>query len=292
MPKNYVIGSGLSEEELKVASFWVRHRIALRRLGYGSLISFAAIFWVFTLWSVLDAYVISYPRESRIPQLIAQNEVALAALQASAPQPIQPSEATVLPTTENRQDFVVEITNPNAQWWAEFTYRFDVGGEQTPARRGFVLPQSRRFLTELGWSGERRALTAALIVDDIRWRRVDPLMVERDYAKFAESRLQVGFENVTYRNDLHVGNQTVGQTTFTLVNGTGYGFWGADITIVLYRIDTPVAVTTITVREIKPNERREMIVNWFENPTAISKTDIRMDVNILDPKAYLPTERF
>jgi hypothetical protein len=292
MPSDYNIGSGLTDQELRVASFWVQNRLGLRRAGYVTLIIIVTVLWGFSLWSLLDAFVISYPRESRIPLFISQNELTMKSLEASAPRPIQPSEVQILPTTDSRQDFLVEISNPNTQWWAEFTYRFDAGEGQTTAKKGYVLPGSSRFLTELGWKGDVRAQTATLVVDDIRWHRVDPKQVERDYNAFATQRLGLELEDVRYEKDLVIGTTTVGQSAFTLKNPTGFGYWAVDLTIILYRLDNPVAVTTITERELKPGETRPIKVSWFDNLSGITKTDIRTNINILDPKAYLPTDRF
>lgn len=292
MANNHVIGSGLTERELGVASFWVRHRLTLRRLGYGSLIALDALLWIFILWSLLDAYVISYPREQRITANIAQNAVTAASLEVATPRPVQPSTVQVFDSTANRQDFLVELVNPNAQWWADFTYQFETAGGLTPERKGFLLPNEPQYLTEIGWKGTVRVSSATLRVTGVTWHRIDPSQVERDYAAFREKRLQIAFENVAYKSDLQIDGKTIGQTTFTLKNNSAFGYWAADLTIVLYRATTPIAVTRLTVRELKPGESRPMTVNWFENLSGISKTDIRASVNILNPNVYLPTNRF
>lgn len=292
MSDNHVIGSGLTERELGMASFWARHRIAARRLGYGTLIAVNVVFWLFILWSLLDAYVISYPREQRITQNIAQNALAIAALEASAPRPVQPSDVQAFDATDGRQDFLVELSNPNAQWWAEFTYQFEANGELTPERKGYLLPIDPQPITEIGWKGKTHAAGAVLRVANVVWHRIDPGLVERDYNAFRDKRLQIAFEDVTYKSDLQIDNKTIGQTSFTIKNNSAFGYWSPDLTIILYRSTTPIAVTRMTIRELKPGESRPMTVNWFENLSGISKTDISASVNILDPNVYLPSERF
>lgn len=292
MPDQYHVGSGFSEQELEFASWWVRHGHFLQRLGLGFLVFLSVAFWGYTLWSILDGYIISQPREARIVQNILQNGLTQETYATNAPQPLLPSEVAVLPGTDNRQDLLVELSNSNAAWWAEFNYRFDLNGEQTPMRKGYILPQSQRYLTELGWKGKGQALGAQLIIDNLVWHRVLPQQVERNYQAFSERRMQLRFDDVAYSKDLTIGTQTVGQTTFTLNNPTGFGFWSADVTIILYRLDNKVAFTTINVKDIKPGESRPMTVNWFDNLTGISKTEVHADVNLLDPSAYLPGQRF
>ncbi len=289
MSENHVIGSGLTDQELKVASFWVRNHFLLRRIGYGTLAVIGAISWLYVLWGLLDAYAISYPREARIPIRILQNQLAVDGLIASAPKPITPSQTSVFQATEKRLDFLVEIMNPNTTWWAEFDYQFDNAGERTPLHRGYILPSSKRYLTELGYESKSQSRTGTLVVENIQWHRLDPNAVQRDYAAFAASRLQFSIDKPTYTRDLTIGTQTVGQSQFTVVNESAYGYWNPSITVVLFRGTTPVAATTIQRSDIKGGESVPMTVNWFENIAGVSKSDIRVDVNILDPKVFLPT---
>lgn len=289
MPDEHVIGSGLTDQELKVANFWVRNRYLLRRIGYWILGVIGGLSWLFVLWSLLDAYAISYPRESRIPRRILQNQLAVDGLTASAPKQITPSQTYVFQAPDNRLDFLVEIMNPNTTWWAEFDYAFDNAGERTPTRKGYILPSSKRYITELGYASTNRARSGRLIVENIQWHRIDPSAVGRDYAAFSSNRLQFRIDDPTYTRDLTVGTQVVGQSKFTLVNESAFGYWNPQITVVLFRGSAPVAATTLQRSDIRAGESVPMTVNWFENMAGISKSDIRVDVNILDPKAYLPT---
>lgn len=291
MPEKYEIGSGLSEQELQVASFWVEHKLLMRKTGYGALIGVSVLLWGFVLWSLLDAYAISWPREERIPRIINANQLTLEGLRAEAPKPIQSSDVNVFTTTENRKDFLAEITNPNETWAAKFTYRFNLGGTSTQERVGYVLPNSQRYLTELGFAGGN-AQTARLTIDNIEWQRVSPAMVGDSYNDYAAQRIDFTFDDITYENNLALGESSIGQSHFTLNNHSPYGYWAVDLTIILYRADRPVGVTTITEREVKPGETRDITVNWFENITGVSKTEVRASVNILDPSSFLPTEQF
>lgn len=286
---NHVIGSGMTDQELKLASFWMRNQSLLKRIGYGALASVGGVLWLFVLWSLLDAYAISYPRESRIPMRILRNQLSMDGLMASAPKPITPSQTTVLESTDGRLDFLVELMNPNTTWWAEYDYQFDVAGTRTPLRKGYILPSGRRYVTELGYESKDRSKTARLIVENIQWHRVDPSFVRGTYQDYAASRIQFRMEDPKYTRDLTIGKQTVGQSTFTLINDSAYGYWNPSITVVLFRGTTPVGVTTIQRTDIGAGESVPITINWFENLAGVSKTDIRVDVNIMDPKAFLPT---
>ncbi len=292
MPEPYTIGSGLSEQELALASWWVRHGIGLKRVGYGALAGLSLCLWGFTTWSVVDAYLISEPRESRIIQHIVQQGIAMEALNTATPQPLLPSDVTVAAGTDGRQDVLVQLSNVNAQWWAEFDYLFDSNGQRSATRTSYILPEQQRYLTELGWSDTNGVLQPQLSLLEVRWHRLQPKTVEHDYKAFFQKRFQLTFDEITYKKDLIIGNQSVGQTTFLLHNPSGYGFWSTDLTIILYRLDTKIAFTTINIKELRPGETRPITVNWFENLSSITKTEVYADVNVLNPTVYLPGQRF
>jgi hypothetical protein len=292
MPDEHIIGSGMTEQELQLANWWVRNRERIASIIRWTLIILNILFWSFVVWSLLDAYVISYPREARIPRLISENQLAASGLQATVPQPLLPSDVSAFEITGGRKDFLVQLSNSNETWWAEFDYRFRIGDLMTDARPGYILPNSQRYLAELGSSIDTTSRNAQLVIENIRWHRVDPWAVERDYTAFAANRLQFEFEDIVYRRDLVVGTQTVGQTSFTLKNPSPYGYWNVDLTVILYRGTTPAGVVTIGKEQVRPGSSEPVTINWFDNLSGITRTEITADVNILNQKAYLPSGQF
>jgi len=279
----------MTEQELQLASWWVRNRQRIFSWIRWALIGINVLCWGFVFWSLLDAYIISYPREVRIPRLIAQNQLAISGLQATTPKPLLPSDVYVFPISGDRKDFLVQLSNSNETWWAEFDYYFRVGDLKTDSQKSFILPSSQRYLTILGSSIETSSRNAQLVIENIRWQRVNPNQVNRDYKSFAQNRLQFEFTDATYRRDLTVGTQIVGQSSFTLRNVSPYGYWNTDLTVILYRGTTPVGVTTIGKEQIRAGSSEVININWFENLSGITRTEFTADVNILDPNAYLPT---
>lgn len=292
-PNGQAIGGGFTEGELSFASFWVRNRATLIKAVHGVLIAANVLLWGYVLWGVLDAYAISYPRESRITQEIAQDQVTLDALQQEQPQNISAANVMVFATTEKRYDMAVDISNPNDMWWAEFNYRFNFSGEQTPLRSGTVMPGSKTTLTELGFKPKGvGGPTAQLSVDNIRWHRVDPSQVGASYKDYELKRFNVAFEDVEFQNGLTVGSQQVGQTSFNLVNRGSYGYWAMDVVVKLYRGSGVIAVNRITLTKIVPGETRHVDIDWFESLPSVTKTEIIPIENFLDPGSYLPTGQF
>ncbi|OGL74397.1 hypothetical protein A3E39_00985 [Candidatus Uhrbacteria bacterium RIFCSPHIGHO2_12_FULL_60_25] len=285
------IGGGFTEGELKFANVYVRHRILLRQIGYGSLIGMNVILWSVALWGLLDAYAISYPRESRISSEIAQNQFIATQLQSNRPQSIQASAVSVFQGTDDRLDFVVQVSNGNKDWWAEYTYRFNVSGEITPARSGFILPGEQTYLGEFGFKpATKGSRSGILTVDNIRWHRVDPAVAGNDYAAWATRRYAFEARNASYVSNLELAGKKYSRTSFTLVNPTAYGYWNVKLYVVLKRAQTPVAATSITLERVKAGESRAVNIDWFDRlPGAISDTEVVAVVNLLDSSSYLPS---
>ena len=288
MPEEHIIGSGMTENELQLAGWWVRNRERTHTIIRWTLIILNIVFWIFVIWSLIDAYIISYPREARIPRLIAENQLAASGLQATAPLPLLPSDVSVFEISGGRKDFLAQLSNSNETWWAEFTYRFKSGEAMTNPHKSFILPKSQRYLTELGSDLASASKNAQIVIEDIQWHRVDPLAVNRDYPSFAANRLQFKFDDITYRHDLTVGTQTVGQTSSTFSNPSPYGFWNVDITVILYRGTAPAGVTTISKQQVSSGSSEPFVINWFDSLSGITRTEISAYANILDPDAYFP----
>lgn len=279
------IGSGMSESDLNAASWWVTHKLALRRLGYGSLIALSAAFWGFTLWSYVDAYLISWPRESRIHRQIAQQAVPMEAIRTIAPESLQPADVTAFDTTDNRLDILSGLTNPNELWYARVKFAFKLDGLTTPSQEVTILPQSTRPIVELGVSGSG---DPQLEVQSIQWERVPLTAVNGNYPAYAAERQDfVISEEPTY---VSLG-ENVGKSDFYITNNSGYGYWNVQLFVTLLRQGIPLAVNKVDVRELKPNEERPVSLQWFEGVSGVDQVEVIPYVDILDPASYLPTTR-
>jgi hypothetical protein len=292
MAEDHEIGGGFSEGELQFASFWVKNRVKLRRIGFGALIGANVLLWGFTIWNLLDAYAISYPRESRITSNIANNQFLASQLEANVPQSIETDAVNVFQNTDNRLDFLIPVRNPNKDWWAEFTYRFNVSGEFTPERSGFILPEEKTYLGEFGFKPQTKGgRSGVLSVDNIRWHRNDPKIVGTDYAAWAKRRFMFTTENMTYDPNLTIAGKPFSRSSFTFVNPSAYGYWNVKLYVVLKRTSNPVAATSVTLERVKAGEKRPVTIDWFEHLSAISNTEVVPVVNIFETSVYLPTSQ-
>jgi hypothetical protein len=292
MPDGERIGGGFTEGELEIANFWVRNRLMLRRLGRGSLIAINLLVWGYALWGLFDAYVLSYPRESRLTAEIAQNQFVAQSLDSNRPSNVQTGTTNVFQNTDGRLDFLVPVSNSNKEWWVTFTYRFNVSGEYTDVRSGFLLPGEKTYLGEFGFTPKTKGgVTGVLTVDNISWHRLDPAQVGADYPGWVARRNKLSAKDVTFSEEVGAGGTPASRSHFTFANDSAYGFWNVKLYVVLKRGGSPAAATTITLDRLLPGEQRPIDIDWFEKLPSITDTEIVPVVNYLDESVYLPSSQ-
>ncbi|MFO0765081.1 MAG: hypothetical protein U0487_03495 [Patescibacteria group bacterium] len=287
MPADFSTGSNLSDQQLELASFWVKHRLLLRRVGYGSLIGLGGLLWAFVLWSLLDAYAISYPVESRITRRILQNQNNLAPLFLKAPTPIHPSDVVTFANTGGRVDAMVEIENSNDVWYAEFDYSFALGDQRTEIHHGFILPKSRRFLVEPGITAG--SVQPSLVIENLSWKRITADQIGDSLESYLETR-QPTISDIKYARDETIGTQVIGRSTFTVTNNTAYSYYDPEFVVVLLRGGSPAAVTRITRDRLSAGESVPFDIQWYDQPAGITETIVQPEINYLNPAVYIRPE--
>jgi len=293
MAEDNYTGRGFTEGDLKIANWWVAHEVQIIRWSKFTLYALNVLVWGYVAWGLLDAYAISYPRESRIIQEIALDQQKLVLLEQNRPQNVGTSQVLVFSTTDKRVDIMVDVQNPNTDWWAEFSYKFNIAGEQTHAHQGFILPKGKVTLTELGYIPKTQGVRSGqLVVENIRWHRVDPVLVQGDYDGYIKNRFgSVSVQNIQFKTASSALASARPRTQFDVVNNGAFGYWSIIYVIKLYRGNTVIAVNQIDIRELKPGETRSVDLAWFDQIPSVTKTEVIPIINLLDPGAFLPSDR-
>ncbi len=280
------IGSGHSQDELRLADWISRHRLSLRQVGHGALIAFACLTWGFSLWTLLDTYAISYPREQRIPARIASIFVSTAGSSLTAPAPLDIGAAASLLQDGSRRHLYAPVSNPNARWWADIRYRFREGERQTPLRTATLLPEDTRILTELGIE-QSGFSSASLSIESVVWRRIDTMLTGTDYAAYKQQRLQLITANPTYQSDLELEGKRLGRSTFLLRNPSGYTYRDVEFLTIVSREGSVIGLQKLVLPSIAPGSEQTITQIWPENPLAVTRTEVQTFVHLLDPETFI-----
>lgn len=288
-------GVFMGEEEKQFESFYKRSQLLIKlrpiakRVGLGMLIAFDVVTIVYATARFVDYGVFDFFTDRALIGSIVDGVGDWRPISvARAAEDLDVADADVFPLTDNRVDFYGEVSNPNADWYASFTYQFVSSAGVTEEKRGFVLPgEQKKPIIELAASFDSTPSSAELRLVEVDWIRVNHHLIS-DYATWEKDRLNFAYSDVTYNREVPIDSTTVGRSTFTVTNNGAYGYYDARFIVVLQRNGKAVGVTAVNLQEYEPDESRDLTLTWFGTPPVANETRIVADVDIFDPASYLP----
>jgi hypothetical protein len=251
----------------------------------GIYIAVDAALIVYGGWGILKYLVIDAGARKQEQLQNSQSLLNPAVHQANTPQPLALSGAQIL-ANGAKFDLIALVRNQNPKHGASFTYRFVSGSEATQPQKGFILPGEEKYVATLGASFASRPSAVQLELMDVQWRPIDRHAIP-DLAAFEKDRLTFTVTNPLFDPAVPVDTKTVGKTTFTLTNATGYGYQAVRVLVVMYTGSAITAVNEATLVALQPGETRNAEVTWFDTLPAISKVEVLPEVDVLDDAVYL-----
>jgi hypothetical protein len=269
--------------------WWVEHRAFLRRLAIIAFIALDALLLLLGGWHLLDAFAISYDEEQNaVMRMVVSGQSDLHAYTlAHAAEDLEQGESRVISIGDSRYDLYTTILNPNEDWWAEFDYVFSLGDQRTQLRKGFVLPSQQKPVAELAVESVSPIQSTKLIIENVRWHRVDPHDVP-DYAVWAGDRLNLVVSNSLFERDTRFDGQSFGRTTFTIENDTAFSYYDVGLFVLLLRGNAVVGVNRTRLSSLESGVQSEVTVNWFGTLPNVSEVQIIPELNIFDLEVYKP----
>lgn len=278
------------QKQYRLSSWWIEHRDGLKRLG---LILFACVDGIFLLiagWGLLDGFVVSYADEQRaVLEIVSYGQSDLRAYSvATAAEDLDLGGTTAVASSEGKYDLYATVTNPNDDWWAEFTYAFSSSAGDTEPASGFIMPGEEKALVAYAVEASATPRSASLVISDVVWHRVDH-HVTGDLAQWMTDRLNFVIENATFER-VDLDGETIGRATFTVTNDSAYSYYEPAFTVTLVRGTSVVGVTGTTLSNLDAGEEAEVVINWFGTIPSVSKVEVAVSVNPFDISAYKPLE--
>lgn len=273
----------------RVSLWWVEHRAGLFKLLLAAFAAFDAALILFALWTFTDSFLIRIDAErGAVVAMATRGQDDLHAFTVgTAGAPLGTSPVVVLPSVAGKNDLYATVENPNADWLARFTYRFRAGAFETEPQRGFALPATEKPLIAFAVKGEGSLQGAQLVIDDLRWERVDKRFTG-DYQAFLADRLRFSFEDVAFVTDAPAGGTPVARVGFTVKNGSAYGYYDPAFVVLLKRGPAVVGVTRTTLSQIAPGEARRVDITWAGPIPSVSQASVLPDIDLFDEGVYLP----
>ncbi|MBU1146010.1 hypothetical protein KKD80_00455 [Patescibacteria group bacterium] len=278
-----------TESQLKVASWYVSHKILLKKIFIGFLIFLCAIFWGLGLYGLINYYFIEGPSFNLAMRELSRGADYSAINSALQPRDLDIGTTTIFSSGKGRYDFVGKIFNSSADWRAEFTYDFLVDGVAREEKSGFLLPGEEKYIFDLGGEAPTKPRSATLEIKNLKWRRIDAHEIS-DYPAWQDERLNFSISDVKFTPAAVGENIPISRASFTVQNATAFGFWDVGFAIFLYRGSSIASVNYITLEEFRSGQNRPVEVSWFETLPNITQVKVVPEVNIFDPKVFMPVD--
>lgn len=194
--------------------------------------------------------------------------------------------AKTLRASSSATDFYASLENPNADWYATFTYRFTWSGAATDAYRGFVMPSESKYLLALNVKSDARPSSAEIELSDVVWHHVNRHEVA-NIDSWLEDHQNFVVTNSVYAADVALESGSVARSTFTLANDTPYSYWNPIFAVLLERNGVVVGINQATVERFASGETRDVDVHWSGDIPASGTNLVLANVNFFDASAYM-----
>ncbi len=278
------------QKQYRLSRWWIEHRDGLKRLG---VIAFACVDGIILLiagWALLDGFIISEPEETRaVLELAAYGQNDLHAYaEARKAKDLTIGAVTAVPSSEGKFDLYATVTNPNANWWGEFTYAFASSAGTTDTATAFVLPNSEKPVLAFAVPSPAIPRSATLVVSDLVWHRVDH-HVTGDVATWLSDRLNFVVTNPTFET-VDVDGTSVPRVTFAVENSSAFSYYEPTFVVRLLRGASLAGVTSTTLTSLDAGESQDVSLNWFGTVPNANKVEVEADVNPFDIGTYKPLE--
>ena len=269
----------LTDQELKLSYWYVTHKLSLRRWLMIFLIVASALLWLYFGWQIIF-YVINYQTETiQAQKLIISPSPLLNSVETSKPQDMQLSDIEVLGGENGRYDFMVQATNPNADWLVTFNYSFvDSSSTDVTPRQGFVLPGEQKYLMDLGHG----SANGKLQISNQKWERIN------NFAQIKDARIR--FEINDQKLQLSSSPTDPSRLTFVMVNNSPFSYWNLPLQIFLQAGGTTRSISYLNLSQLKSGESRPISINWNQQLPYIDSVEIVPDLNIFDEGNIMPAE--
>ncbi len=237
---------------------------------------------------VIIGYVVSDAFTDIRSAATLQNNVASmhAIAKGSDAQQLTLGSAKVIQGTPTSYDFFATVKNPNADWYATFTYRFSAGATTSRTEEGFVMPGESTYLLSLGVKADSRPSSPSITIENLVWHRVNHHDAP-DVSAWLENHGNFLVTTPTYAADIALASASIGRTTFTVTNASAYSYWEPQFTVILERAGAVVGIAQATLSQFTAGEVRNAEVRWYGDIPLTATATVVPRINFFDSSVYM-----
>lgn len=259
------------------------------QLGLLAWLLFDVALLVFFFYSVLLYLVSGSFSDQRLLGTLDNNIASLhESAAARVADPLLVGDARVLTRETGSYDVYAVLENPNAEWYATFTYAFSDSVSAAPVASA-IMPGEEKYLLALNVASATKPSGVTVTVDDVVWHRVDRHAVANT-AEFLVEHANFTVSESTYDDSLAFDSTKVGVSTFTITNNTPYGYYSPSFVVLLKNNGAVVAINQISVAQFTAGSTREVSVRWFGDVPGTGSVEVIPAINYFDESEYADPE--
>lgn len=267
----------LTNRQLKWSYWYVTHKIALRRWATMAIAAIAIAFWFFVGWQLVFYLVEFQIEENSVVNMMSSSNYSLVRIEEETPLTERFSDIVRLDGGSGGYDYYIRAENPNASWLLTFDYQFMASGEQTPVKKGFLLPGQQKLIMDFGI--ESQSVQARIF--NKKWQRI------KNYEQIKNNRFLPHITNPDFTAGALSGDPH--RVTFNIENKSGYSYWDFGVQAALLSRGEIVAIN-YTSFQFRSGEVRYVQVPWNHVLPNIDSWQIEPDINFLDELNIMPPE--
>lgn len=284
------VEGGITTKQLDFSLWFLSSKKFFKKLFIFFLVVISAVSWSYSIYHIAY-YLAKGMNDDRVllSELAKNNLIGHDYILSISPQNISASSVLVFPLGDNRYDFLIELKNPNYNYWVDFDYCFFSDTQNIVCGEAFLMPGEKKHIIELAKEINSGSKNIRFTVDNISWQRTD-LHKYPDWQNFVNYHLDIPMENIDFKSIAQSGlSDKVGYNSlyFTAFNKTPYNYWSVDFNILLKRSGKVVSVNKYNLQEFISGETREIEISWPGKLNNISDIEITPIINILDQNNYM-----
>jgi len=274
---------GASMAKLELGLWYVENRVKIVESIYFIFFLLALLSWFYFFYE-FGLYAIKGISNNKaiIREVLANNLPDYSYYLDRKAQDLQLYPAKTILGTANKRDIIAQISNPNKNYWARFTYYFLNNNDKIGEKKGFVLPGETKQLLVLGRDIPSSLGGLRLMIKDLEWGRINPHKFG-EWDKFKTDHLNFRFSNIVFapsENSSLTEKIPLNTLSFHLENNTSFNYWNVPLIISLYNYKDLVSVTTYEVNDFEAGDDLDISFTLPGNFRKITNIEIVPDLDI------------
>ncbi len=275
-----------TNKDLARSRWFVTNKILLRKIFIGIMLTWIIVAGLYSV-VMLGAYLFSgywTDRDTRT-QTIKEFQNYNNSAPAYAAQSLQINDTKVFQTGES-YDFYSLAFNPNSRFISRIKYKYVFEGGETPVKVVTIGPGKKIPLTVYGFQSAAYPAGARLVVEDTRWRKIDPHMIA-DVNGYMATRSNFVIENVAIEHN-PVGGPVPPRITFDIQNNTAYSYYEGRFTLTLLGGGTVQAVVPLTLKGFRAGQNFPVDIRPPFDISSIDDIEVIPLMDVFDSSEFLP----